>query len=247
MAQRLMQWAVAAVVILSVVAGLQAAEDKSLVLQLSFSEGTGAVVNDSSGNGNNGAIKGAQWTPLAKGFALKFNGTDNLVEIPSSPTLCMNDSDFTIAMWIKPNDLSKAQVLVSKGICQEFMIAEGKDYGPRTCMFLTDWEMYRYSTNILKAGEWVHVAYVKSKTANGAELTCYANGQVSGGGNGAQAFPVMIKPTTYSMLIGGVSDRWFYDGLIREVKMYKRALSGDEILAEFNKVSKADLEVKPAT
>jgi len=242
----MLAWTFAAMFVLILGAGVRAADDKSLVLQLAFDEGNGTVAKDMSGNGNNGAITGAQWTPLAKGFGLKFDGATSKIEIPNSPTLCMNDGAFTIEIRLRPDDLTKTQTLMSKGMSQEFMIAEGADYGPRTCMFLTDWEAYRYSANIFKAGEWMHVVYVKSQKDQGADLICYANGVVSEGGKGSKAFPALIKPSENSLFIGCANDKWFFNGIIREVKIYKRALSAEEVLAEFNRIPKADLEVKAA-
>jgi hypothetical protein len=239
--------ALSAIVALIIGMGAWGADDKSLVLSLAFDEGTGTVVKDGSGSGNNGTIKGAQWVHLKKGCALKFDGAGSLVEIPNSPTLCMGDSPFTVEMWVRPDDLSKAEVMISKGISQEIMIATGQDYGPRSCMFLTDWESYRYSLNIFKPGEWVHLVYVKTqKPQGGAELTCYANGEVSQGGCGAKAFPATIRPTEYSVLIGGISDKWFFNGMIANVKIYKRALAAEEIKANYGRVSRSDFEVKAA-
>ena len=246
MKRNLGQCAAAALIVLLIGANCRAQEDKSLVLSLAFDEGTGTVAADKSGNGNNGPLKGAQWVQLAKGCALNFDGTASLVEVRNSPSLCMGDSTFTVEMWVKPADLSKSQVFISKGISQEFMIAAGGDYGPRACMFLTEWEMYRYSLNIFKPGEWVHLAFVKSqKPEGGAELTCYANGEESMGGK-SKAFPATVKPTEFNLLIGGISDKWFFNGTLKDVKIYKRALTAEEIKASYDKVSRSDLELKPA-
>ena len=47
-----------------------------LVSAYSFNEGTGTVVNDVSGNSNNGTISNATWSASGKyGSALSFNGS----------------------------------------------------------------------------------------------------------------------------------------------------------------------------
>ena len=45
-------------------------------------EGSGNIIYDSSGNGNNGTIYGATWTDGISGTALTFNGVDDYVEVP---------------------------------------------------------------------------------------------------------------------------------------------------------------------
>src|SRR5229473_2674367 len=53
-----------------------------LVAAYNFNEGNGTTVTDASGNGNNGAITGATWTPSGRfGGALSFNGTNSWVTV----------------------------------------------------------------------------------------------------------------------------------------------------------------------
>src|SRR5262249_5981258 len=60
----------------------------SLMAAYGFNEGSGTVVNDQSGNGNNGTITGATWTTSGRyGNALTFNGTNALVTINNSASL----------------------------------------------------------------------------------------------------------------------------------------------------------------
>src|ERR1700757_3166362 len=62
------------------------------------------LANDYSGNNNNGTIHGATLTTDRFGNcnqAYKFNGINNYIEVLSSPTVDMNNIDFTLACWIK--------------------------------------------------------------------------------------------------------------------------------------------------
>src|SRR5262249_4025080 len=60
----------------------------SLMAAYGFNEGSGTVVTDLSGNGNNGTIGGATWTTSGMyGNALSFNGTNALVSINNSASL----------------------------------------------------------------------------------------------------------------------------------------------------------------
>jgi hypothetical protein len=65
--------------------GAQAA---TLVAAYAFNEGSGTIVTDASGNGNNGTINGATWTTSGKyGNALSFNGSNARVTINNAPSL----------------------------------------------------------------------------------------------------------------------------------------------------------------
>ena len=59
-------------------AGNAAAE---LVAYWTFDEGSGDTVIDSTGNGNDGTLMGAQWGEGKFGNALEFNGADQYVEV----------------------------------------------------------------------------------------------------------------------------------------------------------------------
>src|SRR4029077_19546903 len=78
----------------------------SLVAAYSFNEGTGAIVNDVSGNGNNGTISGATWTTSGKyGNALSFNGSNSRVTVPDSASLHLTTS-MTLEAWVYPTAIS---------------------------------------------------------------------------------------------------------------------------------------------
>ena len=71
-----------AIAVLSIIpAGVQAQSDEGLVGKWNFDEGAGSVVGDSSGNGNDGVIRGATWVKGKYGGALSFDGVDDYVTV----------------------------------------------------------------------------------------------------------------------------------------------------------------------
>jgi len=64
-------------------------------------EGKGNTVKDSSKNGNDGTIVGAQWVEGKNGEGLEFDGT-NHVEIPATETTDDYMEGFTYLLWVKP-------------------------------------------------------------------------------------------------------------------------------------------------
>ena len=85
------------------VAGPRAASRRAagLVAAYAFDEGAGASVADGSGNGNGGTVTGATWTRGRYGSALRFDGSDDLVRVPSSASLDVG-SELTLSAWIRP-------------------------------------------------------------------------------------------------------------------------------------------------
>ncbi len=60
-----------------------------MVAAYNFDQGSGSVLTDVSGNGNNGTIVDATWSTSGKyGDALSFNGTNALVNVPNASSLC---------------------------------------------------------------------------------------------------------------------------------------------------------------
>lgn len=75
--------------------------DEGLVGYWRFNEGQGALVNDSSSNGNHGKIYGSKaWVTGMEGAALQFNNDGSYVEIPHSPSLDIKEA-LTVVAWIK--------------------------------------------------------------------------------------------------------------------------------------------------
>src|SRR5947209_16951018 len=78
----------------------------SLVAAFSFDQGSGSVLSDLSGNGNNGTITNAVWRSGKYGTALQFNGSANsYVTIPSAASLQLTKG-MTLEAWVDPSTLN---------------------------------------------------------------------------------------------------------------------------------------------
>ena len=86
--------------ILLMVSPVYAFED-SIAAAWSFEEGSGTVIHDVSGNGNDGELKGAaEWVDGRSGKGMSFDGSSGYVEIPFCEGMrVLNQGDFTIAVW----------------------------------------------------------------------------------------------------------------------------------------------------
>lgn len=206
--------------------------DDSLILYFSFDELDGDTVIDHSQYGNNGTIAGAPELVAGKfGNALKLNGQSDWVEVPHADILTV-DTDVTVMAWINaerhqgPND-QRWQGIVAKG------------NGPRSYSFYTEFpsECLHLSaggsgsvcTGTVALNEWQHVvAHVEDGTHR-----YWLNGEAVGEFGGQNPLPGAAD--TADVLVGKTheSNREFL-GLIDEVRIWNRALSEDEILAEMD-------------
>ncbi|RKU36262.1 hypothetical protein C6495_04065, partial [Candidatus Poribacteria bacterium] len=85
------------------------AQDEHTVALYTFETGSGKVVKDLSGKGNNGTLMGAKWGEGNPGGGLVFGGNAprDFVEIPDSDSLDLVEG-LTVEMWLYLNAWSTA-------------------------------------------------------------------------------------------------------------------------------------------
>jgi hypothetical protein len=200
-----------------------------------FDEGTGAVVVDSSGNGNTGTVSGATWTALGKvNGALVFDGVNDRVQIPNSASLVSASSQITVAAWVYLTDISSDWITVvertdSGGQFLDFlMLARAGGGRP---FFIVDWNQNDaidgdevvWGDIVLAANRWYHLV----ATYDGLVMRFYIDGTL----RGTQAKSGGTIPNSGREIWIGGNDYWgeFLTGRIDEVRIYNRSLSAAEI------------------
>jgi Concanavalin A-like lectin/glucanases superfamily/VanZ like family len=155
-----------------------AARPPDLAAAYDFDEGAGSVLNDISGHGNTGQIRGATWTSQGKfGGALAFDGVDNVVVIPHSPSLDLT-SAMTLEAWIYPTAAQRGwRAILQKEFDTYFLLASsragalkpggGGTFGSSTETLAT--------LAVVPTNSWTHVAVVY----DGAVLQLYINGRLT--------------------------------------------------------------------
>ena len=178
---------------------------------------------------------GATFADGVVGQAFSPDGVDDHVRIPNAPNLQITAaSSSTLGAWIYPTALPPNQ---------EIPVTAAKD-GYFGLMYFTANRALRAHVNTgtdwiwfdapydLPLNRWTHVV----QTWDGATLKVFVNGWLIG--SGAKTSP--DGPSEGLLYVGHFSGNpgdTTFSGLIDEVKVYDRALSGEEIKDQYEAVS----------
>jgi hypothetical protein len=201
-----------------------------LVAWLNFDDGT---ASDASGYGNSGTLVNAATivTDPQRGKVLALDGTSAYVDLGASATLDLSgDNQATIAAWVKPAVTKSHNSIVTKGEWKDcYSLLIKGDTAPANLLW-TGNDTSVFSGAAVPLGAWTHVAVA----INNNLATFYINGQLSGAAN--QNRGNAIDNTTNHICVGREQysgslpvGRWFFNGLIDDVRIYRQALTQPEI------------------
>lgn len=195
--------------------------------------------NDIIGANHGTLVNGATFAPGMVGQAFSLDGTNDYVDVGDVDL----PATFTIDTWIRPNNVTAYQTIVSKDNNDTLrsyffqLEATGTLVGS-VRNSISQYTQYRTSSAVVSAGSWQHVAMVYDGSAGaGQKMRFYVNGvsypaaviasQDSGGTPEDNALSTKLG------IIGDVVTSPF-NGLIDEVEIFDRALTAEEIAAIAN-------------
>jgi hypothetical protein len=187
--------------------------------------------NDIAGNANNGTLSGdAAFGSGKVSQAFSFNGA-GFVQVPHSALWDFGSGDFTIDLWANWNTVNAstygapATVFVGDddggGMTNKWFFAHG---GGLLEFHINNTAQYFFIAQTPFTpvpGTWYHLAVTKAS----GTYTIYVNGSAIGSDFNTYGIPTTTAPLT----IGKAESLGFMNGLIDEVEIFSRALSGSEI------------------
>jgi hypothetical protein len=211
-----------------------------LVAAYGFNEGSGTTAADVSGNGRNGTIRGAQFAAGKSGMALTFDGVDDWVTVPDGVTGSPLDltTGMTLSAWVHPLEFTGWETILMKergaGALAYALYAQdggtsrgGVDAPAGTIRAGAEDQSIR-GTAPLPLRAWTHLA----TSYDGTTERLYVNGAVVA----SRAQTGSIAVSNGALRIGG-NNSWadeFFKGLLDDVRVYNRALTGPQITADMN-------------
>ena len=200
-----------------------------------FDEGSALTAADASGKGNNGTlVNGPLWVGGKVGSALSFDNLDDYVSIPDSDSLFATNT-ISIMAWVKRKTDGGGDAIYGDD--------DGALPHPEYSLLFLDvgGKKIRFQTNHLGsnprtaetlagtpvAGVWAHVAF----TWDGSNIKFY----VDGANTATSPAGATVWQGAVDYRIGRKPDNTApFDGLIDEVRVYRRRLSGIEIQQIYN-------------
>jgi len=199
--------------------------DVSQVLYLPFDWDDGSYARDRSGYGNHGTIYGATLATGKIGMARRFDGVDDYVEVPHSPSLDVKK--FTLAGWFNFANVDTRQILIAKFLTKAtFELAYRGDLTPKQIHFAfvdaTGAVALLMVDYAFEAGKWYYLAATYDQAqmkllVNGAEIASKAETKI----------PVSTTDPVYIGIRKGYE--FPFNGFADSPRLCNRALSQDEI------------------
>ncbi len=194
-------------------------QPSGLIGGYSLDEGNGTTAYDYSSYENDGSLNGGPtWGAGKIGSSLSFNGSQT-VNIPNEAQL--QTTPITIESWVNTSTSQNAAIVGKNNAWALNITTSGAaiyDYtaGSNTCTTSTG----------ITTGSWHHVAAtIESGVTNGTKL------YIDGIQRATCTVTIVNQSSTVS--IAGVSGTGQYTGLVDEVKLFERALSYEEITADY--------------
>lgn len=200
-----------------------------------FDEGSGSVLKDSSGNGNDGGIYGAAWVEEKYGEALSFDGVDDYVEVLDSESIDLSDAFTLEARIFQRSAKSSGYRIIDK--CTAYRI-DGYTFDT-----FVDWRAPGQRLRLCSAGSCIHANTNFSLnnwhhvvvTFNDGNVKFYLDGSLDGGGiTSISMSSTNNLPLRIGYCGGGDCPTEYFNGIIDDVRIYNRPLSDKEVLDLYN-------------
>ncbi len=201
------------------------------VAQWDMDEGGGSVINDKSGNGNDGTIFGATWAQGKRGSALSFDGVDDYVNAGNGQSMDITDK-ITLSAWVNPSSWGSSDfpriIVKETGVSvNSYALYVRKDNSLLT--FVSGGNLT--TTETIPFNQWTHITAIYDSAGGTNNRKIYFNGRLVAQNTGTS----QINSTAYNVFIGnGPDNSRQWDGLIDEVKIYDYARTEEEIRLDYN-------------
>jgi len=198
--------------------GAGAPED-GLVAHWPMDEGKGDLAHDAGGSGLHAKISGAKWVKLREGFALEFDGIDDVLECGDAEDLNLTEN-VSVEAWVYHRGLPRSNTSIIK---------KGRGYSLGTGYGGHFFFAGRLQTPpLLLPDFWHHMVGV----FDGETVAFYLDGNLIYHDEPAKKGP--LPDSKGDPLVMASSDaHTIFKGMLDDVRIYSRPLSRDEVEAHY--------------
>lgn len=208
-------------------------ENNEVIRDYRFSEATGTIAHDSSGNGYHGEIIGAQWrlSRLKRAHATKYDGVDDYAVTTDQYSLQQNGL-FSIGLWFRGRNLQDTQFIFGKSfaVANCWSFRRHADGGIRfefsgSGTPVSRWNLHISSSLVNEVNRWYHLCL----TYDTGVAQLYLDGVIMNSGE----YPLEgnFDNPNQDVFFGvrGNSFSFWLDGDIRESFIVDRLLNPEQI------------------
>lgn len=194
-------------------------------------EGAGDTIHDASENHMDGTIYGATWADGKFGSALEFDGVDDYVDCGDDPVFDMTDA-ITLEAWVNYTELTSFPRAISRqysgGTTADSCYQLGMTNN-RARFALGGIFDHSSSGPTITTGRWYHIV----GTYDRETARLYLDGDEIWSDSYSAEIRTSDQPLTLGISVYEGSTFYPHEGLIDEVSIYNRALTGDEVLDHY--------------
>ena len=212
--------------------------EKEVITDLSFDEGSGATVADSTENHHDSLLQNnPSWVDGISGNAVGFDGTDDLVRDNANGSYLNGLNAITVSLWVKSDEVETDNGIFSTTETNghdthlgmrydDAGWAGGGDDVIKLSLRTSEGSIQYESASDVQTTDWQHLAMVWE---SGSSLQLYINGELDTPTYGGGEIGGSIEQV--SQLALGQSQRSdeTWDGAIDQFQLFNYALSGEEI------------------
>jgi prepilin-type N-terminal cleavage/methylation domain-containing protein len=190
-----------------------------MVGQWNFDECSGTIAKDTSGNNNTGTLAISPFwstdTPGRTGCSFSFNGTTQQITIPNSSSISDYSNGITVSLWFKTNTVSGIQGIFYQPQFNLTLINNQFRIEPKA-------GSAAYTDTRITPNTWYHIVATYDPALSSNQGKIYVNGVLD-----KEATLTFLIPSGQNIVLGSYAG--FFNGLIDDVRVYKKSLTSASI------------------